>query len=115
MASLDHVRRLMREVAGCSKVGVVEEKPGCILLYCDGGDGILVAVFEHNSWVYAKAVAEGSIKPYMWHCSELLYTPYGVYAFSKSLEELVKKLAAKKPLVLGQLRLALERLADVEE
>jgi len=113
--SVNELRRVMKDKGLCTKVGVVEEKPGCVLLYCDGGDGVLVAVFEHGEWVYAKMVAEGSVKPYMWHCNELLYVPYGVYVFAKGLDELVEGLGRKKGLVLAQLRLALERLADVEE
>ncbi len=115
MTLAEAVRKLLKERGMCSKIGVVEEKPGCTLLYCDGGDGVLIAVSEHDGWVYVKMVAEGSVKPYMWHCDELLYTPYGVYAFARGVDELVSKLVSKKRLVLGQLRLALERLADIEE
>lgn len=115
MFSANELRRLIKDRGMCAKIGVVEEKPGCTLLYCDGGDGVLIAVFENGEWVYAKMVAEGSIKPYMWHCNELLYVPYGVYVFARGLEELVAKLAQRKRLVLAQLRLALERLADIEE
>ncbi|BEP18536.1 hypothetical protein PYJP_18880 [Pyrofollis japonicus] len=114
--SFSEIRRALREKGVCSKSGVVEESATCSLIYCDGGDGILIAVFIEGEWVYAKIVAEGSVKPYMWHCNELLYTPYGLYVFTKNdIMKLVERIKDKKQWVLGQLRLVLERLAEVEE
>jgi hypothetical protein len=105
----------LKKTGTCSKVVVVESSGGCSLIYCGNEDGILIAVASYYDWVYAKAAAEGSLKPHMWHCSEVFYTPYGVYSFAKSVEELARKIAEKKPIVYAQMRLALERLAEMEE
>ncbi|KSW11385.1 hypothetical protein CF15_00525 [Pyrodictium occultum] len=105
----------LKKTGVCRKVVEVEESSECILLYCSDEDGMLIAAASYYDWVYAKTVAEGAIKPHMWHCSDVFYTPYGLYSFSKNVEELARKIAEKKPLVYAQMRMALEKLAAVEE
>lgn len=105
----------LRKTGACSKIVEVESSGECSLLYCGDEDGILIAVASYYDWVYAKMVAEGSLKPHMWHCSEVFYTPYGLYSFARDVGELARKIAGKKPVVYAQMRLALERLAEMEE
>jgi len=105
----------LRKAGACGKAVEIESGSECSLIYCGDGDGVLIAVASYYDWIYAKTVAEGSLKPHLWHCSEVFYTPYGLYSFAKSVKELVQKIAAKKPIVYAQMRLALERLAEMEE
>ena len=102
----------------CRKSGVIEEKPNCILAFCETGrDGLnlVIAFSEAEGKVYAKAVPEQAIPAHMWHCSDVFYTPYGLYAYSDTLEGVVEKINAKLKLLEAQARLAYERLAATGE
>jgi hypothetical protein len=107
------------EAAGlCGRVGVLEEKPSCVLLYCEkveDGAGFLVAFSSTDGYVYAKIAPEQAVPAHMWHCSDVYYTPYGLYAFANSVEEVVSKLKSKLGLLRAQARLAYERLAATGE
>jgi len=94
----------------CEKALMVEETASCGLIYCKRGTPLLIAVAEHNDWVYAKAVAESVMQPHMWHCAYVFYNPYGLYSFAESIEELAAKIEAKVRHVEAQAKLAQERL-----
>lgn len=116
MLDAEGVREALRGL--CSKVVPVEETGECLLFYCRGAFGafdLLVAVSWYRDWVYAKTVPEELVKPYMWHCSDVFYNPYGLYTFSRSLDGLVKGIASKERLMRAQLRLAKARLGLGEE
>lgn len=101
----------------CAKATRVEEAPECTLVYCRGsgvGD-LLVAIAAHGDWLYAKTVPESLVKPYMWHCSDVFYNPYGLYSFERSVDALAEKIRGKLPRLRAQERLAHHRLAGLGE
>ncbi len=106
-----------KEVAGylagsvCSKVVEVERSGECLLLYCRNDPNLVIAVAEHNGWIYIKAVPEQGLPAHMWHCDQVYYTPYGVYAFARRVEDVVEKLRSKLGLLKAIARLAEERAA----
>ncbi len=97
----------------CEKAMVAEEGGECVLYYCDRSLPLLIAFSTYRNWVYAKLVAERLVKPYMWHCSDVFFNPYGFYVFARSLEELVEKFKAKEKLLVAQTSLGVERLAKM--
>lgn len=101
----------------CAKATRVEETPECILVYCrgSGAGDLLVAIAAHGDWLYAKAVPESLVKPYMWHCSDIFYNPYGLYSFERTADALAEKLRGKLPRLRAQERLAHHRLAGLAE
>ena len=106
------VRELLEERGVCSKTVELERSGECLLLACRrDGATILIAVAEHGGWVYAKLVPEEGLPGHMWHCDQVYYTPYGVYAFARSAEELVERVRGKLGLAQAIARLAAERAA----
>ncbi len=106
------VARGLTEAGLCDKVVEVERSGECRLLVCRrGGSAVVVAVVGYGGWVYAKVVPEEGLPGHMWHCDQVFYTPYGVYAFARSPGELVEKVRAKMRLVEAVSRLAAERAA----
>ena len=102
----------------CKKAGVIEEKGECKLVYCEAGvDGpnILIALSTYDGFIYAKAVPEHAIPAHMWHCSDIYYTPYGLYMFARDEDELIEKIKSKLKLLKAQSRLAAERMSAIEE
>ena len=97
----------------CKKAMVAEEGSECVLYYCDRSLPLLIAFSTYENWVYAKLVAERLVKPYMWHCSDVFFNPYGLYVFARSLEELVEKFRAKEKLLVAQTRLGVEKLTKM--
>ncbi|MET1128393.1 MAG: hypothetical protein ABWW70_03650 [Thermoproteota archaeon] len=94
----------------CRKLVVVEREGGCTLAYCDRKVPVLVAVGEQGGWLHAKIIAEQLVKPHMWHCSDVLFTPYGLYAFAEDAEELAEKIQGKLQLARAQSLIAIDRL-----
>jgi len=97
----------------CGKAVVAEEGGECVLYYCDRSLPLLIAFSTYGNWVYAKLVAERLVRPYMWHCSDVFFNPYGLYVFARSLEELVEKFKAKEKLLVAQASLGVMRLAKI--
>ncbi|ABM80233.1 hypothetical protein [Hyperthermus butylicus] len=109
------LRQLLISSGLCSKAVAVEETSSCTLLFCESRVNMLIAFSTYDDWVYIKAVPELAVQPHMWHCNEVYYTPYGLYAFAKSHRELIEKLKAKQHLLAAQHKLAIERLSAIEE
>ncbi len=105
------VQRLCELLKGmCKRVTVVDEAPSCSLLACEYERGRLwlIAYAEYQGRPYVKVVPESCLAG-SWSCSNVFYTPYGVYVFATSLEELVRRIEEKKPrLVLA------EKLAELQ-
>ncbi|MET1102215.1 MAG: hypothetical protein ABWW69_07065 [Pyrodictiaceae archaeon] len=95
--SLTELKKILEEKGVCRSLVEVERGGSCILYACKRGDKplVLIAVANHNDWVYARLVPELGAPPDYWHCNYIYYTPYGLYAFARSLEELVEKIAGK--------------------
>ncbi len=104
--------KLLQEKGVCSSTVELESSGECILYACRGGGRVtLVVVSRHKDWVYAKAVPEEGLPAHMWHCDQVYYTPYGLYVFGKTVEEVAEKLSAKLKLLNAIAKLAAERAA----
>ncbi len=100
----------LREKGFCSKTGIVDSTPECGLLVCSKGEDVyLVAIAAYGEWLYARITPEYGLPPDKWYCSHVYYTPYGLYVFEKSLEQLVSRLMGKERRVKAIARLAYER------
>jgi hypothetical protein len=112
------LKEILDKSSLCERTGILEEKPSCILLYCEkskDGASFLVAFSSFNGYIYAKIAPEQAIPAHMWHCNDVYYTPYGLYIFAKSAEEIVAKLSSKLKMLKAQAKLAYERLAATGE
>ncbi len=93
------------------KVSVYEAGGECTLLTARRGDTLhLIAVARHDDWIYAKVAPADALQGASWSCSNLYYTPYGLYSFAHSVEELAEKIAAKQARLRAQERILEEAL-----
>lgn len=86
---------------GATKVKRVKSR-GCILLVVEVGGGVyLISIVEGgltNNYV-GKVVP--SAKVFTWDCSEVEYSPYGLYALASSGGELISKIVNKLQLIMA--------------
>ncbi len=100
---------MLKEHGICEKAATVEETAECRLVACESKRLFLIAFSEYIDWVYAKIIPEYGLPLDKWHCGYVYYTPYGLYVFAKSLDELVRKIGAKMRLLNAIAKLAAER------
>ncbi len=79
--------------AGAKKVTVLNEHECLITLVEIYGSRFVVAVFEGERALYAKVIPEDEAPSLA--CTNLLYSPKGLYVFASSLEELCRGIIAK--------------------
>ena len=93
------------------KVTVYESSAECVLLTARRGNTLhRMALARHEDWIYAKVAPADALQAASWSCSNLYYTPYGLYAFARSVEELAEKIAAKQARLRAQERILEEAL-----
>ncbi|AEM37929.1 hypothetical protein Pyrfu_0057 [Pyrolobus fumarii 1A] len=83
----------------------------CAVLVAKRGATLhLIALSTHNDWVYAKIALSDAVPLRAWSCSNIFYTPYGLYAFAHTLDELADKIAGKQDRLEAQARILEEAL-----
>ncbi len=114
MADLYELARMLRDALEGSiyeKVVVDNVGPECAVLVAKRRDTLhLIAFSVADGWLYAKIALGDAVPARAWSCSNIFYTPYGLYAFATSLEGLVRKIAAKQPRLDAQAKLLEEAL-----
>jgi hypothetical protein len=96
----------------CQKLVEIERTGECRLLVCKRQTtNLVIALASYSTWVYAKMVPEEGLPGHMWHCDQVFYTPYGLYAFAHTLDELARKIQEKTAMLEAIARLAAERAA----
>ena len=106
----EEVHQLLEGI--CSRVLLAEESPDCMLAYCQRREGpdLLVALAQApTGHIYAKTAPEPLIPAHLWHCNNVFMTPYGLYSFAETPNELIEKIKAKQKLLKAQYRLAKQR------
>ena len=114
MSLYELAERLKEMLEGTVYEKVVVDNVGaeCAVLAARRGETLhLIALGVHDGWVYAKIALGDAVPPRAWSCSNIFYTPYGLYAFATCLEELVEKIAAKQPRLAAQAKVLEEALS----
>ncbi len=97
---------LLRESGVYEKIVVESATGDCVLLVAKRGEDLhLIALAAYGDWLYAKIAHSDALPTTAWTCSNVYYTPYGLYAFAKSLEELAEKIRGKQERLEAQRRL----------
>lgn len=107
----ERLAKLLTDAGVYDKVSVYETSAECVMLTARKEDRLhLIALAEHDGWVYAKIAPADALPGASWSCNNVFYTPYGLYAFARSVEELAEKIAAKQARLRAQERILEEAL-----
>ncbi|MEM1541557.1 MAG: hypothetical protein QW101_01800 [Ignisphaera sp.] len=88
-----YIRTLLEK--SFKKVYVIEEGARCILfLALHNNAQYLITVINGDYSIYSKVVPADLLIETYWNCNYVLYTPQGLYAFAKNVEELINKIIA---------------------
>jgi len=113
---LESVVELLKQKHFCDKASVEQKSSECTLIVCvKRGNLYLISLSSYRDWLYARIVPEYGMPVGGWTCSQTYYTPYGLYVFSKSIDELVEKMKKKEKMLEAIARLAFEKTTLVEE
>ncbi|MEM0026746.1 MAG: hypothetical protein QXT53_02955 [Ignisphaera sp.] len=95
LLDINHVRNLLVQ-KGFEKVYLIEKEHNCLLFLGEiKGSHVIIGIYRGSKTIYAKIVnIQHVLEPY-WKCDYLDYIPYGLYAFSNGIEELVDKILMK--------------------
>ena len=112
----EEARRLAELLTGLGvyeKVVLHETGAECIVLVAKRGERLhVIALSRHDDWIYAKVAHADAIPSAHWTCNNIYYTPYGLYAFATSVEELAEKIAAKQERLEAQARILEKALRE---